>query len=142
MNKREIVWLIIRLIGVYFVYLTVVSLFSLVGSIAALNSLASADSPAKPDTNVSAVAPTPTGFPAARPNPAADKTDKPLDPSAEKAKSDALKTILWFVLLLGIYGLLGFYLLRHGRILFEILNREDKPPSDKEEIKSLGILNN
>lgn len=148
MNKHEVVWLIIKLIGMYFVYSAIVAFFGLLGSISALYSLPSEASAASPktDANVSAVSPVaaPDGFPTPmtatrQPNAAGKTADKPLDPAAKKARDEAIKNLLRSVFLTALYGAIGFYLMRDGRILFALLSREGVIASEKKEINSLGI---
>ena len=143
MNKREVIWLIVKLIGTYFVYLAFVSLFTLISSVSTLYSLPSdAVSPSKTDANISAVSPVvaPDGFPTRQPNPANKTAEKtPLDAASKKIRDDAIKNLLWYVFLTVLYGAIGFYLIRDGRILFAILGREGRIVSDEKEINSLGI---
>lgn len=130
MNKREVVWLIVRLIGVYFAYLAVVTVFTVVSSVYALYSLSG--DPAGAMTETESVRPASNGFSPpghsdSEPRPAA-KTD----PVAEKAKSEAFKMILFYIFLTGLYGGIGFYLIAKGKILFNILNNENAAPRHKE----------
>lgn len=128
MNKREIVWLIVRLIGVYFAYLAVVSVFTVVGSISAFYSL-NAES-AKPEIDVTTKV-APAGIPPGR----VENEPKPSvknDPLAEKAKSEAFKLLLLNILLTGLYGGVGFYLITKGSLLFNLLDREDAAHRSKE----------
>lgn len=131
MDKREVIWLIIKLIGVYFVYLTVFSFFSLISSASALYSI-----PA--DTNATAIYNANiTSSPIAKPNqtPVVDATIK-------KLRDEAIKTLILNIFLTHLYGAISFYLLRDGQLLFALLNREGKASNEKEpEINSLGIFN-
>ena len=128
MTKKEVVWLIIKLIGVYFVYSTIVAVFVLISSVYTYVQLPSpprfgkADNPA---ANVQTISPTYPGFPgnSSINNPATGATTTTETP-AEKAKNDALKELLWNLFLTVIYGLIGWYLIRDGRFLFAVLNRE------------------
>ena len=144
MNKREVIWLIIKLLGTYFVYLAFVSFFSLISSVSALYSLPSdAASPSKTDANISSVSPVtaPDGFPSRQPNSAGKTAEKPpLDAASKKIRDDALKNLLWYIFLTALYGAIGFYLIRDGRVLFALLGREGKIASDEKEINSLGIF--
>lgn len=126
MNKREVVWLLVRLIGVYFAYLAIVSAFTLVGSVSALYSLSEST---KPEVETTKTAP--PGLPPARVE-NERKPAIPLDPVSEKAKSEAFKTLLWNLFLTGLYGGVAFYLIAKGSILFNILNREDAALRTKE----------
>lgn len=82
MNKREVVWLIIRLIGVYFAYTAVVTVFSLASFLLAFYNL-SADSASavKPEgENVRNV----PGIPNMRPETPEVKPVVKSDPAADK----------------------------------------------------------
>lgn len=129
MNKREVVWLIVRLIGTYFAYLAVITLFTLASSVYGLYAL-SGDSNAKTDIENGRPA---AGFPS--PGKTENETHPPvkLDPVGEKLKSETFKTILFYLLLTGIYGGLGFYLIAKGGFLFRILNNEASAKRRKEE---------
>lgn len=144
MNKREVVWLIVKLIGTYFVYLAFVSFFSLIGSISVLYSLSSEPtSSTKPDANISVspIATTPDGFPSRQSSPVSKNTEKPvLDAASKKVRDDAVKNLLLYIFLTAFYGAIGFYLIRDGRVLSAVLNREGKVASDTKEINSLGIF--
>ncbi len=123
MNKREVVWLIVRLIGVYLTYLAIVSVFSVISAGSALVSASSTSSGAtvaKPDGENIRTLPTP--FPM---KPEADTAAvvKP-DASTEKIKSEAFKNLLFYIFLTAIYGVVGIYLMKNGRILFDILANE------------------
>jgi hypothetical protein len=114
MNKREVVWLIVRLIGVYFVYSAFVTVFSVVSAVTALTALSSDTSPNSQSTvEVNRISANPTR-PEPEPRPKAD-------PATEKLKSDAFKSILLYIFLTALYGGAGFYLIRKGGILFNIL---------------------
>jgi hypothetical protein len=132
MNKREVVWLIVRLIGVYFAYLAVVSVFTLAGSISAFYTLNSDTSTStKTETDITRNAP--PGFPPGR----VENEPKPVvktDPASEKLKSDAFKSLLLYLFLTGLYGVTGFYLIAKGTILFNILNKEDPSTRSKESV--------
>lgn len=143
MNKREVVWLIIKLIGTYFGYLALVSFFSLISSVSTLYSLPSESASAtKTDANI-AVSPitAPDGFPTRQPNSAGKNAEKPvLDAASKKIRDDAVKNFLLYIFLTAFYGAIGFYLIRDGRVLFAVLSREGKVASDTKEINSLGIF--
>lgn len=131
MNKREVVWLIIRLIGVYFAYTAVVTVFALASSLFAFYNL-SADSAStvKPDTeNVKNV----PGMPNMRPETPEVKPAVKGDPAIEKQKSDAFKSILLYFLLTGIYGGLAFYLIAKGNRFYRILAKEAAAPRQEED---------
>lgn len=95
MTKREIVWLIVKLIGVYFIYQAVTSALSLIGTIFTLISIA--------DRYIGA-----------------------------DDKQNFLKVIAWAIAMTAFYGWIGWYLIKDGRLLFAILNREDPPPVLKD----------
>ena len=164
MNKHQTVWLIVRLIGVYFGYWAIVSLLSLVGAIYAYTALPSAPkTPNKQNIEVNGISIPTTAPRANQTTPTTPGAETP----ADKAKSDALKEVLWQFFLLVIYGGIGFYLIRNGRILFTTLHREEltdetdeitssasakpkekvvttldlspSPPSKKEEVTSLNL---
>jgi hypothetical protein len=123
MNKKQVVWLIIKLIGVWFAYSAVVAIPGAIGSIYTYASLPSPPRFSKaenPAANVISpnmpVNPTLT-------NPAAPKVET--ETPAEKAKNEALKLLLWNVLATVFYGLVGWYLIRDGRFLFALLGREE-----------------
>ena len=142
MNKREVVWLIVKLIGVYFIYLAFVSAFSLVSSVSNLYSVSSQISEtridADPVTNVMVV---PENFPSRQPTYTSKTAEKSAPNSVSKKLADELfKILLWYVLLTGLYSAVGFYLIRDGQILFALLNREAKSKSKPEEINSLGLF--
>lgn len=140
MNKKEVVWLIIRLIGVYFAYLAVVSILSLFGSIYSYASLPNPTPSPKSAAETSRTRPTPP------PVNSPAETDAPVtkaetDTSIEKAKSEAFKLIFWFVLSSVIYGLAGWYFIRDGKYLFVILNKEEANAEEKEipQVTSLNL---
>ncbi len=164
MNKRQTVWLITRLIGVYFAYWAIVSILSLVGAIYAYSSLPSAPkTPNKQTIEVNGIS-IPTTAPRAN---QANSNTLGVENSADKAKSDAMKEVLWQLFLTIIYGGISFYLIRNGKMLFSTLAREEltdeteeiaystsadskekvvtsldlspSPPSKKEEVTSLNL---
>jgi hypothetical protein len=82
-----------------------------------LYSLSSRPAAAKPE--IENVRPTPfPGFP---------KTETDVqqpgktDPATENLKSEVFKALLKLILLTAIYGGVGFYLMKRGRILFNVL---------------------
>lgn len=120
MNKRQTVWLIVRLIGVYFAYWAIVAFLSLIGAIYAYVSLPSGTSTTKANTgNTRVQMPTPTI------NPAIQTVKTPAEEEAEKLKSGVGKDILWQLFLTAIYGASGWYLIKNGKHLFAVLNREE-----------------
>ena len=137
MNKYQFIWLIIRLAGVYVAYLALLSFFGLVGSIPALFTLPKIDANPK-NANVSTMPQNPA-FPA---NPtqrvqpvtpninggASENTEngvKTEEGITDKFKGENVKNFAWFLVLTAIYGALAWYLLRDGRILYGVLNREE-----------------
>ncbi len=122
MNKREVVWLIIRLIGVYFAYTAIVTLFSLGGSFYALYTLSADSSPSvKPETaNIQNV----PGMPNMRSDTPEVKPVVKTDPATEKLKSEAFKSILMYFFLTGLYGGIAFYLITKGNRFYRILAKE------------------
>jgi hypothetical protein len=130
MNKQQLVWLLIRLAGVYFAYLTFFSFVSLAGTVPGLFSLPKIDSGAK--TANSAVQPSPAvrvqQFPVNgtfdTPEPA--DAGKSADESAmDKFKGENFTSFLWFFFITAIYAAAAWYLISDGRVLFEVLNREE-----------------
>lgn len=121
MTKRHVVWLIIKLIGVYFAYSAIVAVPGVISSIYAYASLPSPPRFGKAETGNTAVNIQPVF-----PNPNANTSTKPeIETPAEKAKNEALKLFVWNLLATIFYGLVGWYLIRDGRFLFALLIRED-----------------
>lgn len=145
MTKREFVWLLIRLAGVYFAYLALITLFTVVTSGWSLIfappklDVPNANSNrAVPIPGITQPAPYDINNPAAIPaTPTAAEPEKPED----KAKREAVMSFLGGLLLALIYGGLGFYFLRDGRLLFALLMREDsdKPDKKEPEVTSLNL---
>jgi hypothetical protein len=127
MTKRQVVWLITKLIGVYFAYSAIVAVPDLISSLYHYTSLPSPPRFAKnenPANNVQTVSPmNPTVNNPAINNPAVAKTET--ETPAEKAKNDALKLFLWNLFATLFYGLIGWYLIRDGRFLVAVLNRQE-----------------
>ncbi len=146
MNKYQVIWLIIRLVGVYFAYLTLVSLFGLIGSIPALFTLPKIDANTKnaniavnsnPTIRVQPISPT-GNYNASDNTENKEKTDESI---TDKFKGENVKTFVWFLILTGFYGAAAWYLLREGRVLYEILNREKPHDSTKEKEAEVTTLN-
>ena len=147
MNKYQVIWLIIRLVGVYFAYLTLVSFLGLVSSIPALFTLPKIDVSTK-NANVAA-----NSNPSIRVQPispngnlnvpeSADSKEKSNGESiTDKFKGENVKNFVWFLLLTGFYGVAAWYLLRDGRILYDVLNREKPHESAKEKESEVTSLN-
>ena len=123
MTKKEVVWLILKLIGVYFVYSTVVAVLVLIGSIYAYIQLPSPPRFGKGETPAANVRVTSPGFPEMTGATPIGPTTVAENP-AETAKNEALKLLLWNLFLTVVNGLIGWYLIRDGRFLFAVLNRE------------------
>lgn len=128
MNKSQVVWLIIRLIGLYLALLALTSLFSLIGSIPALFTLPKLDAPNR-NANVSMPQNQPIRVQPIGPNGVPDvneqggKTDKD-ESITEKFKGENFTTFVWFLVLTGFYGSAAWYLLRDGRLFYSLLMRE------------------
>ena len=154
MNKREVVWLIVRLIGLYFAYTAIVALFGVAGAVWMIFSVPGAKTGEIHDVGTN-LAPTtydsreqPGAIPGIQPAPprgAADGAQKNAanksDPAADAAKREIFKLILWYVFLLLLEGGVGYYLLFHGGLLFNILVRENKPGERKEKEPESILLN-
>lgn len=148
MTKRELVWLLIRLAGVFFAYLTIVTLFTVVTSgwstifappkIDAPTANGSRSTTTMP--GIQPVTPYDPNFganPNANPNQIATPTPAIAEPEKpeDKAKREAVMKVIGGIVLVLIYGGLSFYFLRDGRILYMLLMREDdekKKPSEPE----------
>jgi len=143
MNKREVVWLIVRLIGVYVSYCAIVSAFALASSIWLLFSVPSKTGP-NTGTENETVIQRPEGIPGitaptGRPDPT-PRTATKTDTAADEARREVFKLILKDLLLTLVLGGIGFYLLIHGRILFNILMRENQAAEKEKEPESI-LLN-
>jgi len=148
MNKYQVIWLIIRLAGVYFAYLTLVTFLSLVGAIPALFTLPKIDASPK-NANVSTMPQNPTiRVQPISPNgnynapETAENKEKSDESITDKFKGENVKTFAWFLILTVIYGAAAWYLLRDGRFLYKTLNREkpDEPTKEKEaEVTTLNL---
>jgi hypothetical protein len=162
MNKHQVIWLIIRLAGVYFAFLTIVTFISLAGSVPALFTLPKIDVPAKngtaspndmsrPVTPVMSPAPYQPGYnpadpttfqanPANNPNSAASKNDEAI---TDKFKGENFTNFIYFLAMTLVYAALTWYFLRDGRILFAILNREEPlglKGSKEPEVTTLNLV--
>ena len=153
MNKYQVIWLIIRLAGVYCAFLTLMTFFSLLGSFPALFTLPKIDAdnknanvstsqnPANPPVRVQPISPNgnynplnPSETPAGNP----EKKDETI---TEKFKGENVKNFAWFLILTLIYGAVAWYLLRDGRLLYDVLNREKPHESGKEKEAEVTQLN-
>ncbi len=133
MIKSEVVWLIIRLIGLYFAYLTIISLVGLIGSAPALIFMPPAlDSAPSSNTAIpnTRIQPAPYNV-----NPAVEPLSKNNAQTAanDKDRSETVKIFLWYILLTAIYGVVGWYLLRDGRLFYALLMREEVIKTSKAE---------
>ena len=158
MTKREVVWLLIRLAGVFFAYLAIITLFTVITS-----GWSTIFAPPKldvPGAN-SSRAPTMPGIQPVTPydpamNPSIDPSINPANPNQigqptpvsatpekpeDKLRREAVMKVLGSLLLALIYGGLGFYFLRDGRILYILLMREDsdKAKNSEPEVTTLNL---
>jgi hypothetical protein len=150
MNKYQVIWLIIRAAGVYFAYLALITFFGLAASIPALFTLPKLDANPKnanvavnqnPTFRVQPVSPNPN-FNAAETTENGEKTgDKKDDSITDKFKGENVKTFAWFLILTAIYGAAAWYLLRDGRVLYGVLNREEPHGLIKEKEAEVTSLN-
>ena len=134
MNKYQVIWLIIRLAGVYFAYVALMTFFGLIGSVPALFTLPKIDTNQK-NANVSTMPQNPMNptyrVPPVTPNINANSTEttenggKTEAGITDKFRGENAKTFAWFLVLTAIYGALAWYFLRDGRILYAFLNREE-----------------
>ena len=153
MTKREVVWLLIRLAGVLFAYLTIVTLFTVITSgWSTIFAPPKIDAPTAngnrtpPMPGIQPVTPYDPSFganPNANPNQAAAPTPAVAVPEKpeDKAKREAVMKVIGGILLVLIYGGLSFYFLRDGRILYMLLMREDeeKKKSSEPEVTTLNL---
>ena len=132
MTKKESVWLLIRAAGVYFGYLMIVSIFSV---IILLPSLIFAPPDLRKTQNTNSEIPV-TQVPVTpingtmpgevQPKSAADEAD-------ENAASENVKNFLWNLVLSIIYGAVAFYLLRDGRLFYFLLMKEESAETKQAE---------
>jgi hypothetical protein len=144
MTKREFVWLLIRLAGVYFAYLAIIAFFTLITSgWSLIFAPPKLDAPnansnrAAPIPGIVQPAPYDINNPTATPATSTAEPEKPED----KAKREAVMSFLGDLLIVLIYGGLGFYFLRDGRLLFALLMREDseKKKESEPEVTTLNL---
>jgi hypothetical protein len=141
MIKSEVVWLIIRLIGLYFAYLTIISLFGLIGSAPALIFMPPAlgsvpnSNTAIPNTRIQALPynANPIAEPLSKNNAETTRNDKD--------QSENVKIFLWYILLTAVYGVVGWYLLRDGKLFYALLMREEliKTSKAESEVTTLNL---
>jgi hypothetical protein len=130
----------VRLIGLYLSYLAIVALFGLVSSIWLIFSVPAGKDAAPNDTRSdSQVMPIP-GI--TRPEPTPARTvNKAVDAATDEAKREIFKLIMWYVFLALLEGGIGIYFLFWGGILFNLLNRENKPGEIREREPESILLN-
>lgn len=150
MTKREFVWLLIRLAGVFFAYLAIATFFTVVTSgwstifappkldVQTANSNRASTMP-----GIQPVTPYDPSMNPANPNQITQPTPVSAEPEKpeDKARREAVMKVLGSLLLALIYGGLGFYFLRDGRILYILLMREDsdKPKNSEPEVTTLNL---
>lgn len=143
MTKKESVWLIIKLVGVYFGYLTIISLFSIIALLPALlfappelktGQRSNAEMP------VTGVQPTPFNGSEGFPNETVQSKNNPKN-TDDTTASESVENFLWFILLTTIYGTVGFYLLYDGRLFYALLMREEfiKTKQTEPEVTTLNL---
>ena len=146
MSKPQLVWLIIRLAGVYFAYLALVSFFGLVGTLPGLYTLPKIDTDQKNANVASRPSPviqvqpiTPDGVynPMATPGSTPAKEDESI---TEKFTAENVKDFAWFLVVTVLYGVAAWYLIRDGRVLYDVLNREE-PNGLRRETPEVTTLN-
>ena len=135
MTKRELVWLIIRLAGVYFAYLTVITFFTMISSGWGLVFAPPKLDVSTTSTNRSVTMPgiQPAPFdPNTNPAIETPNNNEQLKPG-DKVRREAIMNLAGIVVLTLIYGAIGFYFLRDGRLLFALLMREESLTLKKSE---------
>lgn len=149
MNKREVVWLIVRLIGLYLCYSAIIAAFTLASAIWAFIGLPSKPGAPGAETEISRQAENPpgiSGFSPQGPNAQPENSrrqpqaNRPADPAADEARRAVFKEVLWALLLTVIQSGIGFYLLIYGGLLFNILMRENQSALREKEPESI-LLN-
>jgi hypothetical protein len=146
MNKREVVWLIVRLIGVYVSYCAIVAVLTLAGSVWTFFSVPSKTGP-NAGTEIESVSDKPVGGgipgitagPNGRPDPT-PRTANKADTAADEAKRGLFKDLLWNLFLTLVESGIAVYLLIYGGILFNILMRENQAAEKEKEPESI-LLN-
>lgn len=96
MKKSEVVWLVVKLIGLYCVYSAVTGTLTFLSS-----------------------------FLLALQNP--------------ELFSKSVIIFLQSIAMIAIYGIVGNYLLRDGKFLFDVLNREEPPNTTQENLDEISI---
>ncbi len=143
MSKRELVWLIIRLAGVYFAYLTVITFFTMISSgwglVFAPPKLDVPTANSNRSVTMPGIQPAPYD-PNGNPAIETPNSNEPLKPE-DKAKREATMSLVGMVILTLIYGAVGFYFLYDGRLLFAVLMREEyeKLKKTESEVTSLNL---
>lgn len=121
MKKQQTVWLLVRTAGVYFAFSATLVLAPLAASVPDLFTLPKLDrkagnsipfDPSKPMPGIGETVPTAEG--------AKEKAE------AERAfRAQSLENFLWFLSEFLFYALLAWYFIRDGRVIFDVLNREE-----------------
>lgn len=140
--------MLIRLAGVYFAFLMLVTFFGLLASIPALFTLPKINLDNNKNANVSTMPQNqPIQIQPISPYGANSNSQNPnnsTNPNEEsvlaKFKGENVKNFAWFLVMTAIYGVITWYLLRDGRILYEILNREE-PHGIREKEAEVTTLN-
>lgn len=136
-GKQQLAWFLIRAIGVYFAYCAIVSLVPLGSSIPDLFSVPKIDRSVQSQVPVDPAKPMPRfGQPA--PTPEITKEEQELD---KAFRIQAFKSFLWSLGASLFYIFAAWYLIRDGRVVFDVLNREQPFGLDdqKEEVTTLNL---
>lgn len=143
MTKRDLVWLLIRLAGVYFAYLAVITFFTTINSgwglIFAPPKLDIPNANSNKTVAIPGIQPAPydPNMNPALPTPNNNETLGPED----KVRRETIMSLVGLVVLTLIYGGIGFYLLRDGRLFYLILMREEteKKKDAEPEVTTLNL---
>lgn len=141
MNKKELVWLITRLTGTYFAYLTIVSLFTVIGAVPALIFMPP-ELESAPNANTTVANTRVQALPFnANPMGESSPPTKTETAQTDKESSETVKLFLWYIFLTAIYGAVGWYLLRDGRLFYLLLMREDsiRKKETEPEVTTLNL---
>lgn len=137
MSKQQLAWLLVRVAGVYFAYCALVSFVPLGASVPDLFTLPKLDKkaeipvpfdPSKPMPGIGQPAPTP-------------EVTKEQEAAEKEFRAASLKK---FLINLGksiFFLLLAWYFIRDGRVIFEVLSREEPfgLKKDEEEVTALNL---
>lgn len=147
MNKYQVIWLLIRLAGVYLAFLTLATFFGLLGAIPALFTLPKIDANPK-NANIAVnqnqpirVQPISPNFGNSNAPETVENKEKTGESLTDKFRGENVKNFAWFLILTAVYGAAAWYLLRDGRILYAVLNREKPDAPTKEKEKEVTTLN-